>query len=284
MGDGGWQRTGPERRAWRIVVVAVLLLAGLLVVGGNPAPAAAQPSARRVTFGYSVQGRALEAIVLGSPAARRTVVVVGSVHGDEPAGVAVTDVLTQIVLPWWLRVVVIPTVNPDGLAAGTRGNANGVDLNRNAPHNWLPEGASEFTVGGYNPGPGPLSEPETVAITTYLATLRPHAVLWYHQPWGSVLCADGPATAAWCGAFAAAVGLPTDHAPRPGSLSGWSAAQGFGSAVVELPEGPADHSVSLGHAAAIMQLYREPGRTRPRWVRNWPSLQVIGPPAGLQSI
>ncbi|MFN0028570.1 MAG: DUF2817 domain-containing protein [Acidimicrobiales bacterium] len=266
-------------------MMAVLSVALVVSAWVQSEPASAQPGpVQRITIGYSVQGRPLEAVVLGAASARRTVVVVGSVHGDEPGGLAVTDVLTEILVPSWLRVVVIPTLNPDGLAAGTRGNANGVDLNRNADHNWLPEGASEFTVGGYYPGPFPGSEPETVAITNYLAALRPHAVLWYHQPWGSVLCADGRTTEAWCPAFAVAVGLPTDNAPRPGSLSGWSAGQGFGSAVVEFPEGSVDRGTALGHAAAILRLYTDPGRSGPRWVRNPVSVMVMGPANRIGSV
>ncbi|MEK7951025.1 M14 family metallopeptidase [Luteolibacter soli] len=52
------------------------------------------------------------------------------IHGDEPAGpLAVMELLKQGALndgPW----LVCPVLNPTGLAAGTRDNADGVDLNR----------------------------------------------------------------------------------------------------------------------------------------------------------
>ena len=245
----------PGRHRLGRIVVLVLAVTLAFGSGGGGAAGASQTSRETVVFGSSVEGRPLEAIVVGSNAPRRTIVVVGAVHGDEPAGLTVTDVLAQVLVPSWLRLVVIPTVNPDGLAAGSRGNARGVDLNRNAPTGWLGSGQSPFTVGAYYPGVAPASEPETVATMAYLAALEPDAVLWYHQPWGSVVCNDG---APWCSSFAAAVGLPTEFAPRPGSLSGWASSRSIGSAVVELPGGDLGRGAALGHAAAILALFSEP--------------------------
>ena len=53
-----------------------------------------------------------------------------------------------------MRIWTVRTVNPDGVAAGTRENARGVDLNRNFPHRWRrighcgPEAALRAGVAG----------------------------------------------------------------------------------------------------------------------------------------
>ena len=70
----------------------------------------------------------------------------------------------------------MPTYNPDGLAAGTRKNAHGVDLNRNYPYNW-----AELD-GDYESGPEPKSEPETRAMIAFLKDVKPHRILSFHQP------------------------------------------------------------------------------------------------------
>lgn len=259
------------------LLLCALLAAGVLGAGGVAGGVSGADTSGRidvestpatVIIGHSRQGRPIPAVVrAGSPTPTRTIAVIGSVHGDEPAGVAVTEVLGEVLLPSWLRLLLIPTVNPDGLAAGVRPNATGVDLNRNAPTGWLPAGASPYTVGGYDPGPRPVSEPETAAIIAYLAATRPDAVLWYHQPWASVVCTDGTS---WCGRFAARVGLPIEDAPRPGSLSQWSAANGIPSAVVELPDGPADVATVLRHAAAVLALLEPPA------VAGWAAADLAG--------
>lgn len=59
------------------------------------------------------------------------VYISSGVHGDEPAPpLAVLELLKKRVLPYGANYTIFPIVNPQGLAAGTRENAAGVDLNR----------------------------------------------------------------------------------------------------------------------------------------------------------
>jgi hypothetical protein len=53
------------------------------------------------------------------------------IHGDETAGpLAVLDMLRQPDFFAGFDTTIFPLLNPDGLARGTRGNAGGIDLNR----------------------------------------------------------------------------------------------------------------------------------------------------------
>ena len=67
---------------------------------------------------------------------------------------------------------------PDGVANERRGNGNGVDLNRNFPHDWTQIG--QPGAGQYS-GSGPASEPETQAFIVLTERIRPTLTLWYHQ-------------------------------------------------------------------------------------------------------
>ena len=71
---------------------------------------------------------------------------------------------------------VVPVYNPDGLAAGTRKNAHGVDLNRNYPYHWVD------LDGNYESGPDAASERETRAMMRFLKTVKPRWLLSFHQP------------------------------------------------------------------------------------------------------
>jgi len=86
---------------------------------------AAPALAGRVVFGRSVQGRPLVAWSYGSADARRKVLVVGCVHGDECAGLAITSALRHSTVAPGVQLWVVPEMNPDGTAAATRQNALG---------------------------------------------------------------------------------------------------------------------------------------------------------------
>ena len=166
----------------------------------------------------------------GDAEAPLRVLVVGCVHGTEPAGVRVARRLIADPPPRNVALWVVPTLNPDGVAARTRGNAHGVDLNRNFPFDWRP------LAGLENSGPRPLSEPESRAAARLVRRIEPDLTIWFHQPFGLVDRSGGePAIER---RFAELIGLPYRGIARPpGSVSSWqNRVQPQSSAfVVELP-------------------------------------------------
>src|SRR5690606_21117062 len=80
-------------------------------------------------IGTSVQGREIVVWSRRVDQPTRTVVVVGAVHGNEPVSPPTVRALVEVAYPADMEVWLVPELNPDGVAAGTRWNANGVDLN-----------------------------------------------------------------------------------------------------------------------------------------------------------
>lgn len=144
---------------------------------GPPPPSASTSSETEVELGRSVEGRPITAIRRGTPGGT-TVLVVGVIHGDEDAGASIIDELRELPVPEGIELWLVPSMNPDGQAAGSRQNANGVDLNRNFPTNWGP--LAELGDWQYA-GSGPASEPETQAMLRLSEQVRPDLTLWYHQ-------------------------------------------------------------------------------------------------------
>ncbi|WP_183406977.1 M14 family zinc carboxypeptidase [Nocardioides marmorisolisilvae] len=171
--------------------IAGVLLAALAVVlattAGTPvtaaAPTGATPSAdvwqpRTVLLGRSVQGRGFYAYQVGDPQASETMVILGQMHGDEHAGVDITQAIRHGAQVQGINLWVVPTINPDGNAGHVRRNAHGVDLNRNWSWSWKSSGRSS----AYYSGPKPFSEPETRELAAFLRYVKPHWVVSLHQP------------------------------------------------------------------------------------------------------
>jgi predicted deacylase len=156
------------------------VLAGLLLPAAVVSPAAADDAVvtTREVVGTSVEGRAIEVVRRAHEGATRRVLVIGSIHGDERAGMRVVRRLKRRKhLPHDLDLWVARTVNPDGTADDRRTNAHGVDLNRNFPYRW---GASPR--GSTWSGPRPVSEPESVALRRLVRRVDPWLVVTFHQP------------------------------------------------------------------------------------------------------
>ncbi|MEO0126086.1 MAG: M14 family zinc carboxypeptidase, partial [candidate division WOR-3 bacterium] len=149
------------------------------------------------TIGRSVQNRVLLAMKITDNAGvdehEPRILWDATTHGNENIGTEVCLYLVRHLLlnygvdPLITNLVntreiwIIPIVNPDGMVARSRGNANGVDLNRDYGYLWDTGWGS----------PAPFSQPEILAIRNF--TQRAPFVIYttYHSgteaamwPWG----------------------------------------------------------------------------------------------------
>ncbi len=209
--------------------------------------AAPGAAAERSVVGRSVEGRPIVALRSGGADPAAKVLVVGAIHGDEAAGMRIARRLVGLGAPRRAELWVVPTINPDGIAAGTRGNAHGVDLNRNFPFDWRRLGGGEYS------GTGPLSEPESRAARRLILRVRPDVTIWFHQPFGIVDRPGGDALVAR--RYSQLVGLPLVRlrGRYPGSASRWQnhALPNSSAFVVELP--PAVGGGLVRRAAAAVR-------------------------------
>jgi N-acetylmuramoyl-L-alanine amidase len=212
------------------------------------------PAAVAEEVGRSVEGRPIETLRVGAPDAERVVLVVGEIHGTERAGRAVVRRLRAAKPPRGTALLLVDSANPDGGRAGTRWNANGVDLNRNFPFGWRPGGVPFDT---YHSGPAALSEPESRALAELIRRVQPRVTVWYHQ---KLRLVDRSGGDPWLERrYARASGLPYRAiAPLPGTATGWQndAFPRDSAFVVELPAGPLAPAAARRHAAAVLDLAR----------------------------
>jgi protein MpaA len=225
----------------------VRALSVAIILGFVLAPPA---QARSFVIGHSVQGRPITAIQLGNPNAPVRILVVGCVHGNEPAGIAIARRLAKLAPPPRVALWIVPVLNPDGVAAGTRQNGRGVDLNRNFPTGW------SDLEGTYDSGSRPLSEPESRAVAALIRRVRPTISVWYHQHLRVVDESGG--SVAIERRYARKVGLPLVRLTRyPGSVATWENTvlpPGSTAFVVELPAGRLTAAAVERHARAVLAL------------------------------
>jgi protein MpaA len=192
-------------------------------------------------YGASVDGMPLTVYLPSSGTAE--IIVLAAIHGDEPeTTVAVSEAL-RCLPESELQAAVILCGNPDGMVRGTRGNARGVDLNRNFPtSNWRPDPvfyksrANDARDIALSPGPEALSEPETRALVSLIESLQPRAVVSLHS---ALACVDdsgashlGRQLADRCTLpFLTEIGYPT-----PGSMGTWAGERGLNLVTLELED------------------------------------------------
>lgn len=202
-------------------------------------PAESPPCEQSLILGESLQGRPIELYVFGQGG--ETTLIIGGIHGNE---FTTSEVAFELIA--YLRehpqvyasrcIMIAPAVNPDGLAARTRGNANRIDINRNFPAKNFPRKPDKRFGGGREP----LSEPETQAIRDAIEHARPAKIISIHSikrgRHGNNY--DGPAAllAEEMGHHNGYPVLSTMGYPTPGSLGSWAGVdRGIPTITLELP-------------------------------------------------
>ena len=127
----------------------------------------------------------------------KSILILGGTHGVEPQSTYVAEKLAQELdlsevqniqyhdyFKFFQGLInnstelrILPDLNRYGLANKTRGNAHGVDLNRNMPSiNW----SSSYTDLAYLPGMHPASETETKLLVSILEQKKPDLIISIH--------------------------------------------------------------------------------------------------------
>ena len=166
-------------------------------------------------IGTTVLGRPIEAVQFLPPGYARPrppALLLGGIHGDEAVTQLVLERLADELVerPPGRETWIVPCLNIDGLLAGTRNNANDVDLRRNfAAASWGTDRRGGLAAAE--------DQPETRAVVALIDKLAPHRILALHATYRRVSWAGTGGTLAT--ELAARCGYPVHaSAGNPGSL------------------------------------------------------------------
>jgi protein MpaA len=187
------------------------------------------------------------------------------IHGEEPETTyALSRALRQLADPLEYCAVVL-AANPDGITRGTRGNARGVDLNRNFPskdwrsgtvtHRSTIEDKSDVLL---STGDSPASEPEVAALLGLIAELKPRAVVALHAP---LACIDDANASPLGHRLAQRTGMPLVRDvgyPTPGSFGSWGSDNRVPVVTYEFPLA-ATEVLMRDHVPVLVDLLLNPG-------------------------
>ncbi|PWJ71782.1 MULTISPECIES: murein tripeptide amidase MpaA [unclassified Fibrobacter] len=190
-------------------------------------------------YGESVMGSSLRYIPCKG---KCRLLVFAGIHGEEPESTFLLSRCLRAFCEPFQDIAFVLCANPDGMTLGTRGNANGVDLNRNfQTSNWTAgevlsrsvlEASRDTVLSAGNPA-GP--EPEVAALMRLVETLQPESVLSIHAPIG---CVDAPVRTPLVDGLCKAFNLPwmpDIGYPTPGSFGTWCKERRLECVTLELP-------------------------------------------------
>jgi protein MpaA len=183
-----------------------------------------------------------------------------AIHGEEPETTFALSRALRCLSEPSAHCAVVLAANPDGLVRGTRGNARGVELNRNFPaRDWQPDPVAHRSTMEdprdvlLSPGPHPGSEPETQALIGLIGELKPETVISLHSP---LACIDDPNQSPLGQWLARETGLPLVEDvgyPTPGSFGSWGADQDIAVITYEFPLTDTD-SLMREHVPVLVEL------------------------------